>query len=296
LKDDQKLQYIESVEARVAQLVSQHVWQGIDAAKCRTWMKQFHDRDCALLGASLLDNLIYRSRPQVEALLKTILTGPELNGPDAEHDFSLIEKLRSRVDPGVRLSPVIRLDQSPTKSGTYVLRLLARSLHLNERWMKWPQALSTAPQEVHTVILVDDFCGTGSQFADFVALTKFDAFMQSRPQCRVVYLTAAAHTDGLAKIAENYPQIQVLPAETLSAAQDFFLGDALKRFNGAIDRAELRSSYDQIAVEAGLGGSSVGPLGYEKQALTYAFAHGTPNNSLPIYWYQNERWSSLVDR
>lgn len=296
MKDHQKLQYIEGVETRVAQLVSQHVWQGLDAARCRTWMKQFHDRDCALLGASLLDNFIYRSRPQVEALLKAVLTGPDLNGPDAEHDFSLIEKLRSRVDPGVRLSPVIRLDQSPTKSGTYVLRLLARSLRLNERWMKWPQALSKAPQEVHTVILVDDFCGTGSQFAEFVALTEFDAFMQSRPACRVVYLTAAAHTDGLAKIAENYPQIQVIPAETLSADQDFFLGDALKRFNGAIDGAELRADYDKIANEASLGGGSVGPLGYEKQALTYAFAHGTPNNTLPIYWYHNERWSSLVDR
>lgn len=296
MKDHQKLQYIEGVEARVAQLVSQHVWQGLDVARCRTWMKQFHDRDCALLGASLLDNFIYRSRPQVEALLKAVLTCPELNGPDAEHDFSLIEKLRSTVDPGVRLSPVIRLDQSPTKSGTYVLRLLAKSLRLNERWMKWPQALSNAPQEVHTVLLVDDFCGTGTQFADFVALTKFDGFMQSRPECRIVYVTAAAHTDGLNKIAEHFPQIQVLPAETLSTDQDFFLGDALKRFSGSIDGAELRAGYDKIATEVGLGGSSVGSLGFEDQALTYAFAHGTPNNTLPIYWYQNKRWSSLVDR
>ncbi len=296
MKDHQKLQYIEGVETRVAQLISQQVWQGLDAARCRTWMKQFHDRDCALLGATLLDNLIYRSRPQVEALLKTVLTGPDLNGPDAEHDFSLIEMLRSRVDPGVRLSPVIRLDQSPTKSGTYVLRLLARSLRLNERWMKWPQALFNAPEHIHTVILVDDFCGTGSQFADFITLTKFDAFMQSRPQCKVVYLTAAAHTDGLAKIAENYSQIQVLPAETLNLDQNFFLGNALKRFKGAINDAELRESYDKIASEAGFLLSSVGPLGYEDQALTYAFAHGTPNNTLPIYWYQNERWSSLVDR
>lgn len=297
MKDDQRLQYIGGIEDRVEQLISRQIWQGIDAARCRTWMQQFQDRDIALLGACLLDSFIFRSRAQVEALLKSVFLGPELNGAAAAHDFSLIEKLRSKkVDPGVRLSPVIRLDQSPTKSGTYVLRLLARSLRLNEGWMKWPQALPAEPMSVHTVILVDDFCGTGSQFSDFIKLTQFDAFMKARPKCKVVYVTAAAHTDGIAKIAKDYPHIELLPAEVLGAGHHFFEGEALKRVRSAVDGDELRQSYDQLAADMKLGGASIGPLGFDDQALSYAFAHGTPNNTLPIYWYQSERWSSLVDR
>ena len=147
----------------------------------------------------------------MEALLRSVLSSPEMIGDRAEHDFPLIDSLRHRwKNPGIRLSPVIRLDQSPTKSGTYMLRLLARSLRLQERWMVWPQALQMTPLGVHTVVLVDDFCGSGAQFAEFVSLTELNAFMSARPGCRIVYVTAAAHADGVARIREQFPQIEVL--------------------------------------------------------------------------------------
>ena len=150
LERDQRL-FVEGTRARVEQLISRQVWVGLDLPRCRSWFQQFAAGDCELLGACLLDHLTYRRKVQVEALLRSVLSSPEMIGDRAEHDFAPIDSLRDRwKDPGIRLSPVIRLDQSPTKSGTYMLRLLARSLRLQERWMVWPQALQKTPLGVHT--------------------------------------------------------------------------------------------------------------------------------------------------
>ncbi len=295
MERDERL-FVDGIGTRAEHLIARHIWEGIDLARCRSWVAQFRLRDCELLGACLLDSFIYRSKPQVEALLKSVLTSPAMLGASAEDDSSLLDCLRGHRDPGIRICPVIRLDQSPTKSGTYVLRMLRRSLGLKEKWMRWPQALANEPDTVHTVIVVDDFCGSGQQFTDFVSLTGMDKFIAARPMCRIVYVTAAAHVEGISKIASDHPRIEVLAGEVLGADEHFFEGAALKRIKaeGVIER--LRSQYDRIAAEVGLGGVSVGPLGFADQALTYAFSHGTPNNTLPVYWKTTELWSPLVDR
>lgn len=295
MERDERL-FVDGIGTRAEHLIGRHIWQGIDLARCRNWISQFRLRDCELLGACLLDSFIYRSKPQVEALLRSVLTSPAMLGRTAANDSSLIESLRGGRDPGIRICPVIRLDQSPTKSGTYVLRLLARSLGLQEKWMRWPQALIDEPTTIHTVVVVDDFCGSGKQFTDFVTLAALDTFIAARPRCRIVYVTAAAHVDGISKVAADHPSIDVLSGEVLGADAHFFEGTALKRIkaDGVVER--LRDQYDRIATEVGLGGSRVGPLGFSDQALTYAFAHRTPNNTLPIYWKATDLWSPLVDR
>ena len=37
-------------------------------------------------------------------------------------------------------------------------------------------------------------------------------------------------------------------------------------------------------------------LGYRDMALTIAFAHNTPDNTLPIIWKKNEEWQPLFKR
>ncbi|XTI73266.1 phosphoribosyltransferase-like protein [Acidithiobacillus sp. AC3] len=295
MEQDERL-FIEGAKRRVEQLIRQKVWQGIDQARFRSWFEQFESRDCELLGACLLDNLIFRSREQVESLIKAAMTSSELIGPKAQTDDEIVVALRGRKDPHVRLSPVIRLDQPPTKSGPYILRRLAKSLHLNEGWMSWPQRLCDEPVSVNMIILVDDFCGTGEQFSEFVKKTGFLEFMNSRSDCRIAYVTVAAHEKGMARIKELYPKIEIIAGEVLNNEHHFFDGNVIKRIKVDLVNERLKTDYDKIAREVDLGGRRIGPMGFDGQALSYAFEHGTPNNTLPIYWYQNEQWSSLVDR
>ncbi len=295
MERDERL-FVDGIKTRVDKLIRGGIWQGVDLASFESWFDQFRLRDCEFLGACLADSLIFRSRAQVEALLKSIFSSYELLGERYSSDNGLINSLALRKDPGIRLCPVIRMDQSPTKSGMYVLRLLAKMMQIQDSWLKWPQSLEAIPSTVHTVILVDDFCGTGSQFDDFVKLSGFDRFMNSRPDCRIVYTTVAAHLDGLESARKNNPSIEIIPGEILSADDHFFNGSALGRLADTNIVPTLRQQYETLASKIGLGGKSIGPYGFLDQALTYAFAHGTPNNTLPVFWFQNEQWTPLVNR
>lgn len=292
---DERL-FIEGIKSRARKLIRHKVWDGIDEGRVTSWLQQFEARNCELLGACLLDSFIFRNRAQVEALLRVALTSPELVTSQATFDEATVSQLTKRgPDPGIRLAPVIRLDQPPTKSGCYVLRRLAKSLRIYDDWMVWPQKLSDAPNSLHTIILVDDFCGSGSQFSEFIKLTNFKSVMAARPDCRIIYVTAAAHVTGIAAVKNEFPRVEFISGEVLGPEHSFFTGSVLDRIkiDGIADR--LKSDYDKIAKEVGLGGQ-VGYYGFDSQGLTYAFEHGTPNNSLPIYWYQNNRWTSLVNR
>jgi hypothetical protein len=294
MERDERL-FIDGTKARAQKLIRCKAWEGVDQARLESWLNQFEAREKQLLGACLLDNFIFRSKAQVEALLKAALCSPALLPASATWDNEFIAALRKKSDPGVRLAPVIRLDQPPTKSGCYILRRLAKSLRVQDEWMLWPQSLVDMPGTVHTVVLVDDFCGSGQQFADFVERTEFDKVMHARPNCRIVYLTVAAHSAGIKHVQDKYRRIEFVAGEVLTPEHGFFGGERLSRIkvDGIEDR--LRADYDTIADEVGLGGSA-GRYGYDGQGLTYAFDHGTPNNTLPIYWYAGRDWTPLVNR
>lgn len=292
---DERL-FIDGIKTRVAQLISCGVWQGVDLARFDSWFDQFRRHNCEFLGACLVDSLIFRSRGQVEALLRSIFSSHELLGGRYSSDNDLINALALGKDPGVRLCPVIRMDQPPTKSGMYVLRLLSKMMRIRGTWLKWPQALESEPSTVHTIILVDDFCGTGTQFDEFVKFSGFNKFMNERPDCRIVYATVAAHLDGLTSAKMKSPRIEIIAGETLSSDDHFFDGTSLGRLADSSIALALQNQYEALASKVGLGVKSVSPYGFLDQALTYAFAHGTPNNTLPVFWFQNEQWTPLVNR
>jgi hypothetical protein len=286
--------FLETTLRRVEHLIRQGIWEGIDLARSRNWYSQFEQRACGLLGACLLDNLVYRSRAQLIALLGAVMTSPELLGQNDDDDRQVVSSLRSQRDPGIRLAPVIRLDQPPIKSGMYVLRLLAREFGVRDRWMVWPEALDKQP-EFHTLLLVDDFCGSGMQFVEFLGTHTMQQFFASRADCRVIYLPAAAHEQGLAKIREVVPRVQVLAAEVLNDGHHFFNGTVLDQYGIKDLKAELLNQHETMCTAHGIGGR-LGAFGFQELGLTYGFAHGTPNNTLPILWQDANGWTPLLNR
>ncbi len=294
MERDERL-FIEGTVSRAKQLVRQQIWSGVDEARLEAWFSQFETRQCSLLGACLLDGFIFRSRAQVEAMLHGVLCRPELVGPTGNCDRAVVDALRGRADPHIRLAPVIHLEDPPIKSGTYVLRRLFKLLRLNQKWASWPQNLPHI-LDLKMIIFVDDFCGSGQQFSDFADFVGLEDLMAANADCRFVYLTVAAHEDGIGQVHKKYPRVEFIAGEVLGAAHHFFEGENLRNFkvDGLIQR--LQADYDRIAKEVGFGLGKVPALGFEEQALCYAFDHGTPNNTLPIFWNQRDQWSSLVDR
>ena len=251
MERDERL-FIEGTVGRAKQLVRQHIWAGVDEARLEAWFSQFETRQASLLGACLLDGFIFRSRVQVEAMLYGVLCRPELVGPTGDSDQAVVEALKGRSEAGIRLAPVIRLQDPPIKSGTYVLRRLFKLLRLNQKWATWPQNLLHTP-DLKMIIFVDDFCGSGQQFSDFAVFVSLEQLMAANPNCRFIYLTVAAHEDGIDHVHKKYPRVEFIAGEILGAGHHFFEGENLRNFkvDGLVER--LRADYDRIAREVGFG-------------------------------------------
>lgn len=293
---DQRL-FVENTRQRISHLIGIDAWEGVDVSRYNDWFHQFEEADCALLGACLLDNLAYRSKAQVLSLFKAALTSNRLLPKDARSDLAIVEALRERRDSGIRLVPVIGFGLPPTKSGPYMLRLLSRELRIREKWMLWAHELESLPANVHTILAVDDFCGSGNQFVTkFLGMPEVAAFRRDRPKCRFVYLAAAAHSDGIKAIGTADATVEVIAGEILTPDYHFFDGTVLDQYQNGGLKDILKQQHESMVKRLGLGGA-VEPFGYGELGLTYAFAHGTPNNTLPVFWYDStEGWISLLDR
>ncbi len=166
-------QYVRLIVSRCEEFARTKIWSGIDAIRLRRWLAHFTNPCEQYFAACVLDRLIYRSSEHTHSLIKQLFqrTVPNLCrsrrlGAQAIDDWA--ETLRSSTDPGIRVVPVIRDDDPPTKSGPLLARLLRRYLGLNERWMIWPwQVRRVRESGIGTFLFVDDFLGSGHQFRKF---------------------------------------------------------------------------------------------------------------------------------
>jgi hypothetical protein len=288
--------FISQVHNRAHHFIQSGIWQSVEEARLTNWIRQFEQYDAELLGAVLLDNLILKSKPQFKAMLSTLMTCSDLS-VGMQHDRELVEILSRAKDPCVRVAPAISLQQPPTKSGFYVLRLLQRMYRIKDDWLTWPQRFADIPKNVKTLIVVDDFLGSGDQFRDFVSLSNLTQLHSERPDLRVVYLVAAAHQSGIDALHRDFSFVEIICGDVLT--DDFHLFDGTQlnlRYRTDVS-AQLKEQYLVLLKKAGMPlTGKVHPFGYGQQGVCYAFEHSTPNNTLPIYWYETANWTTLLDR
>ncbi|MYN28926.1 phosphoribosyltransferase-like protein [Duganella levis] len=288
--------FISQVHNRAHHFIQSGIWQSVEEARLTNWIRQFEQYDAELLGAVLLDNLILKSKPQFKAMLSTLMTCAELC-VDMQHDRELVGILSRSKDPGVRLAPAISLEQPPTKSGFYVLRLLQRMYRIKDDWLAWPQRFAEIPKSVKTLIVVDDFLGSGDQFSDFVSLSNLSQLHKDRPELRIVYLVAAAHQSGIDILRRDFSFVEIICGDVLTDDFHLFDGTRLNSRYRTNVAAQLKEQYLELLKKAGMPpNGKVHPFGYKQQGVCYAFEHSTPNNTLPIYWYETEYWTTLLDR
>jgi hypothetical protein len=287
--------FIAQTQDHAQNFVRSGIWGAIEESRLQTWIHQFEQYDAELLGAVLLDNLIYKSKAQVISTLSSLMTGPELCS-EMGHDLDLSESLRKPKDPGIRLAPAISLSQPPTKSGFYVLRLLQRLYRIKDDWLIWPQTFATI-KNTKLLIIVDDFLGSGTQFSEFAGLSGIESLHDAQPNLRIVYLVVAAHATGISFIQKKYPYVEVICGDILTTDHHLFASNRIDtRYRTELAK-NLNDQYQELLIKASFPENGVtGKYGFGNLGLCYAFEHGTPNNTLPIYWRQTEHWSNLLDR
>lgn len=188
----------------------------------------------------------------------------------------------------IRIVPVIRDSDPPTKSGPSIARLYKREIKINDDYVIWPWLIGEYYDKgVRVFIFIDDTLATGKQFSEFLNQT----IKRTYEGARFVYIPLLAHERGLTFIKENYPDLLVSPVEVVNESFSFFNNDKSMLVE------DLECLYLKVAKKY-LNKRLYKKMakGYEGLALTFSYNHSTPNASLPLYWYDSESFSPLVRR
>ena len=145
---------------------------------------------------------------------------------------------------------------------------------------------------VKNVIFLDDFVGSGDTFIKEFGTAEMQEWLKEMKISKVFLLASIAMESAVENINQKFPNVKVIAEKrkkisTTIGATKFLFSDINKV-------AKIIMKYgNSIAVKA--PPDQYTPLGYGKSESLVSFFHGTPNNTLPIFWGDN-KWKPLFPR
>ncbi|WP_298242769.1 hypothetical protein [uncultured Bradyrhizobium sp.] len=132
-----------------------------------------------------------------------------------------------------------------------------------------------------TIILVDDFSGSGKQVCK--RWPQLQELIASDARCLIILTAATA--DAKKKI-EHETELEVISHITIQQNENVF-SSRCTRFSQPEKNSLLK--YCRIA-------DAQNPKGFSETGLLYVLSHKTPNNSIPILHTNHPRWIGLFPR
>lgn len=149
----------------------------------------------------------------------------------------------------------------------------------------------TVVDNIDRIIVLDDFCGSGSQATtfdgEFVVNLKKD-----KPEIEIDYFSLFAIEKGLNKVKHlHYNRAEAI----------FVLDDTYKCFSKDsrffdVKEADIKNNCRALCNKYGRKLDPKNPLGYKNGQMLLSFHHNTPNNSLPIFWSEKKSWNPIFKR
>jgi hypothetical protein len=270
----------------------------------RVWLGNFLETE-QRHARYLLNAFMYLSAPVVEqividcleALSSAVVLQPITiaDGQNAWRTFS--DELRIVIVRGE--------EPRPTDSGFIFSRIVRDRLDIPESHiLDVPQAL----EQLHSgldapIVFLDDFVGSGDQFVDTwtspqnVGGERISFAAVPHTQARFYYCPVLATATGAATIRRECARVTLAPGHELPS--DYSVFDA----NSLVWPDDLRPSAETVIREASvragipdLDGGAGDWRGYRRLGLTVAFAHGVPDATLPLYWWESDTWNPLKKR
>ena len=293
--------YISQVLERCFDLISKKFWEGLSKSSLKTWMNNFKTDEERYFATCCLDSFIYRSEEQTVALMRQLFDVilpnnlfKNLHESNLNINFSHEQLVKSSIDPGFRLIPIMPVGGSQTKSGSLIARLYRRKLFINDQWIISPEKLIKQNfNDKPIIIFIDDFLGTGTQFKSFL---KADSLSEKLSEYRLIYSPLVAHTTGISEVLSEFPNIIILPVEVLSDNYSLFSAESYCFNDGVNSSAVARDFYYEFFVKKHPNISNKYIEGFGNLSLAYCFQHAIPNNCLPIIWYRGRDWNPLLER
>jgi hypothetical protein len=262
------------------------------------WLGNFDDEIEEYLALQLLDSLIVRSNEMAKASYARLMHS-DLRSYLIDNQITnrtTITNWKNQLKNGglnsiVRFSPV-RTSIDEGESGSLVYRLLSSEIDTNR------YSLAKIKSQPSTIVLIDDFIGSGNQFInefapEFLLNEKLD-------NGKVVYCPLLAYEEGISEIKNIFPKLDVIPAEVICKESSLFYGDDNSFFkNDQVNTiGDVKLLFSKMKNKYAPKNSNW--FGYNDACLPIVFEWGCPNQTPAIYWMNQSKykkdWKKLFGR
>ncbi len=302
--------------------LNDHLWEGrVDRPRINRWLTNFtgvttdesSEHNYALL---LLSHVMYFGERELRELLHALYRD--------RYRYRLIQQIRNHYGRTTSLAAIHQKYRAalnstrflpvgnPSESGTHLLYWFRQENRLPHDLFNHPddrfferrpaQPDDTGPN-VRRLVFVDDFCGSGTQAAEFatIHLPRFRQLASGGAvSLEIGYLVLFATAAGISHLSDLTGETSFDWIETVYELDHTYkiFSDNARQFAAVptdLDRAAVRD----FARTYGARLYPNDPLGFEDGQLLLAFHHNTPDNSLPILWSgppHHPHWNNLFRR
>ncbi|GAB5525117.1 MAG: hypothetical protein Roseis2KO_29890 [Roseivirga sp.] len=298
------LDFIERTRSKVFFYIESNIWSGIDHNRLNNWLSLFKNtssQEEEYLAYTLLDKLVYYNKKDC---LKLIESG--IYDLVVKDQVSLADEMAFFKAPEGRLNSLSKdlmsklgfmtltsIDESETTASSRVIaRYLVHDLGIPERNIFDPEHLELALKKFDTIILIDDFIGSGSQIINFwyyqdvpfkKSVEKIGRLCLDE-EVKIKYLCIVASKQGISNFYGHgeMNNLVIHPCELIDESHDAF-GPSSDSFESEDDRIKYKRIFDQVCKR-----NDIKSVGYDKNSFTIAFEHTIPDSSLPIFWQKRD--------
>lgn len=288
--------YIAAILARCTSLQEGGFWPPEPTLRPRAWLHNFPDQH-RLAAAVLLDQFIYYADHLTDRLLRAAVaeTLQFLSGRDISISTTL--DAVKRYLQAAAISPVEGEAPSPADSGNLICRRIRNLFELPDAAIVAPAQAVERALSGSSVILTDDFLGSGEQLVRHWRRSyptngrqlSLEQAYAVRP-FQATYLCLAATTYGLDRIRREGLPLRVCFAHELGAEYDIrnLANPNLLRWFPDVRRdvsALLDDWAPRLQLDPYMRQDDFDRYGFHSLGLTVGFEHSPcPDATLPIYW------------
>ncbi len=272
------------------------LWPNESRMRPRAWLDNFDDEDQST-AAYLLSKFTFYNNDLTERLLKASYQsiGDGLPKKPSNSGGNLIDALESAI-----LVPVSGEKPNPTDSGYLFCRKARQILRIPEERIKNLDESVEHAAKGDTVILLDDFIGSGDQFLKSWERIYNGHSLKSlieKNYFEAIYITLVSTDYGLNEIKINAPKVSVCcphilyKESTVSHILDKNdstskkVKDLLEKYSPRLTPKDHYMCHPPYL-----------KYGYKMRGLMLGFDHSIPDATLPIFWSPGNNWEPLIER
>lgn len=303
------------------QILNSTIWENkILKTKVNNWLENYQNEE-KLMALYLLSEFMYFGDMQMRILLKSLFRDlyryPIVKDIRTKNqdvlDTDIIEKEFNNTLIKTRFIGI----GNPSESGAHLLYFFRQENNLSKKnFINSFEWNTDENKDIERIVFLDDFCGSGMQVSRDKGLKQFVSEIQkSKPYVIIDYLMLVGTESGITTIEKtnffnNVDAVIRLDEsfKTFSANSRYF-----KHVNLPFVVEEVRDfarSYgykltEMLCLSDGCTDpldlnmcASANSLGYGDCQLLLGFNHNTPDNTLPIIWYDEKdyNWSPIFKR